>query len=136
MFREPAQQPLHSREEADIDEDKEAPEDDIERESVGSESMEEESQFEQSIFFNKNNNKKVGSENQELLAKIQEINGEEEDREMIVCKVDEKEWQLECLRVEKQLHDITTYAKQARQKNGYQNFQIAKLSASVSLFLS
>ena len=83
--------------------------------------MEEESQFEQSIFFNKGH-KKLGNEDRQLLEKIQEYGGEEEDKEMILGKVDEKEWKLECMRVEKQLHDITSYAKEARKKHGHQNF--------------
>lgn len=65
------------------------PDDEIQREDIESESLEEESQFEQSIFFNKGH-KKLGNEDRQLLEKIQEYGGEEEDKEMILGKVDEK----------------------------------------------
>ena len=56
--------------------------------NVSLEFIVEESQFEQSVFFNKNMKKK-GNEDHRLLEKIQEYGGDEEDREMIVGKIDE-----------------------------------------------
>ena len=45
-------------------------------------------------------------------------------------KVDEKEWEMECLRVEKQMAAITTNLKENRRRNTeYDNFERIKHSA-------
>lgn len=40
---------------------------------------------------------------------------------MIVGRADEKEWKLECMRLEKKLTEIGNGAKDARKKYGYTN---------------
>ena len=90
QFKEPNQQPLNAREESQNEEfgiQADQPEDDIERNSISSESVEEESQFEQSIFFNKGH-KKAGADDIKLLERIHEYGAEEEDKEMIMGRVD------------------------------------------------
>ena len=57
-----------------------------------------------------------------LLEKIQEYGAEDEEKDIIVAKVDEKQWKNQCMRVEKKLNDITSQAKEARKKSGHQNF--------------
>jgi hypothetical protein len=65
------------------------------------------------------------------LERIKEI--DEDDTNIIVGKVDEKEWEMECLRVEKQMAAITTNLKENRRRNTeYDNFERIKHSAGVS----
>lgn len=57
-----------------------------------------------------------------LLEKIHQYGAEDEEKDIIVAKVDEKQWKNQCMRVEKKLNDITSQAKEARKKSGHQNF--------------
>ena len=52
-------------------------------------------------------------------------------------KADEKEWEMEYMRVEKQLSAITTSLKENRRKNtGFDNFERIKHSAGVYILFN
>jgi hypothetical protein len=52
---------------------------------------------------------------------------------IIYSKIDEREWRIECERLSKSFNEMSEKAKTLRKKNGYQNFEIAKVSSSVHL---
>lgn len=137
------QPPAEGRDEAinqkdDFQEDRADKEVEEEQKSMDEESLEgnsppikEESQFEQSILFNKNN-RRDRNINDAFIDKIEELE-EEENRMMIVGKVDEMEWKAECLRLEKKFNELSTGAKEARKKHGFTNVETARVCSAVSI---